>query len=333
MNTAPRGAGGTPAPPRGPNAARRPFRTDAYAAAFSGSSRPRLPRKLRRSADRRRSRAGRGDVRTAGRAGVGFAERPHRPERPARSGPPPRSAGGARRRRPAAVRSGSSPPRPPPPPPMRAAVFAAPGPPRRPHGPRPPRSRRPGRGRGAGAGRGGQREPDRQPTSARARWAPDRGPAGTGRAPSGCDWAGTVEGVGAGVSGYAAGDRVWGVSRGIARDGAAAESIVEPAELCFPIPEGTSFVECGGARSGGGHGSFRPVPHRRIGGDRARTDRSRTSSCKPAAAASVRSRFPWRSGRAPGWRPPPAARRSAKNLFAGEPTRRSTIGTRSSPWR
>ena len=62
----------------------------------------------------------------------------------------------------------------------------------------------------------------------------------------GCDWAGTVEGVGAGVSGYGAGDRVWGVSRGIARDGAAAEIIVEPAELCFPIPEGTSFVEAAG---------------------------------------------------------------------------------------
>ncbi|NNJ25022.1 Quinone oxidoreductase 1 [Planctomycetes bacterium LzC2] len=52
----------------------------------------------------------------------------------------------------------------------------------------------------------------------------------------GCDWAGTVEAVGAGVTKLAVGDRVWGVSRGISRDGSAAEVICEPAEQCFPVP-------------------------------------------------------------------------------------------------
>ena len=63
---------------------------------------------------------------------------------------------------------------------------------------------------------------------------------------TGCDWTGTVEAVGEGVTTFAAGDRVWGVSRGIARGGSAAEVISEPAELCFPTPAGTTDADAAG---------------------------------------------------------------------------------------
>ena len=68
------------------------------------------------------------------------------------------------------------------------------------------------------------------------------GPRPTDEAPrvTGCDWAGRAEAVGEGVTEYAAGDRVWGVSRGIARGGSAAEVILEPADLCFPTPDGAT---------------------------------------------------------------------------------------------
>ena len=63
---------------------------------------------------------------------------------------------------------------------------------------------------------------------------------------TGCDWAGTVEAVGDGVTNYSAGHRVWGVSRGIARGGSAAEVIVEPVDRCFPTPPGTADVAAAG---------------------------------------------------------------------------------------
>ena len=63
---------------------------------------------------------------------------------------------------------------------------------------------------------------------------------------AGCDWAGTVEAVGGAVAAFAPGDRVWGVSRGIGRDGCAAEVILEPAELCFSVPDGTDDVAAAG---------------------------------------------------------------------------------------
>ena len=59
----------------------------------------------------------------------------------------------------------------------------------------------------------------------------------------GCDWAGTVEAAGPSVTQLKAGDRVWGVSRGIGRDGSTRVVIREPADLCFPTPDGTTDVQ------------------------------------------------------------------------------------------
>ena len=78
--------------------------------------------------------------------------------------------------------------------------------------------------------------------------AVEPGPRPSGDSPrvTGCDWAGTVEAVGDGVTNFTPGDRAWGVSRGIQRDGSAAEVILEPADLCFPIPDGVSFTDAAG---------------------------------------------------------------------------------------
>jgi len=67
--------------------------------------------------------------------------------------------------------------------------------------------------------------------------APGPSPAETTPRTIGCDWAGTVEEVGSAVTRHAVGDRVWGVSRGINSNGAAAEVLIERDNFCFPTPD------------------------------------------------------------------------------------------------
>ncbi len=59
---------------------------------------------------------------------------------------------------------------------------------------------------------------------------------------TGSDFAGTVDVVGAGVTGFAAGDRVWGSNQGLlGRPGTFAEFVCPPAEFVYPLPDGVPF--------------------------------------------------------------------------------------------
>lgn len=60
----------------------------------------------------------------------------------------------------------------------------------------------------------------------------------------GCDFAGTVERVGAGVKSFKAGDRVWGSNQGLfGRQGAFAEYITVEHHWCYPTPSDESDAE------------------------------------------------------------------------------------------
>lgn len=57
----------------------------------------------------------------------------------------------------------------------------------------------------------------------------------------GCDFAGTVEAVGADVTQFKRGDRVWGSNQGLlGRQGTFAETITVDANLAYPTPDGVS---------------------------------------------------------------------------------------------
>jgi NADPH2:quinone reductase len=58
---------------------------------------------------------------------------------------------------------------------------------------------------------------------------------------TGSDLAGVVDAVGAGVTRFKAGDRVWGSNQGmLGRQGTFAEFVCPPAELLYPTPDGVS---------------------------------------------------------------------------------------------
>ncbi|MCP4886855.1 MAG: NADPH:quinone reductase [Planctomycetaceae bacterium] len=60
----------------------------------------------------------------------------------------------------------------------------------------------------------------------------------------GCDAAGVVESVGAGVQRFAVGDRVWCTNQGLlGRQGTFAEQIAVDEQWCFPLPDAVSYED------------------------------------------------------------------------------------------
>ena len=59
---------------------------------------------------------------------------------------------------------------------------------------------------------------------------------------TGSDFAGVIDAIGEGVTGFAVGDRVWGSNQGLlGRPGTFAEAVCPDAHYCYPLPENVEF--------------------------------------------------------------------------------------------